>query len=57
MPGQEILSKAAMTIEMKPTTFSSGSVGYRGQGKVVEHDGTYQVQIIATKIGSKPKNS
>ena len=55
MEGQNILSKAAVTIEMQPTTFKTGSIGYRGQGKVIEGGVKYQVQIIAVKVGSKPE--
>ena len=54
MPGEAIVQKAAMTIQMKPATFSTGSDGYRGQGKVVDGDARYQVQVIAVRIGSKP---
>ena len=53
MTGQNILSKAAATIEMNPTTFKTGSDGYRGQGKVIEGGSKYQVQIIAVRVGSK----
>ena len=51
----QILQKAAATIQLKPTTFKSGSDGFRGQGKVVEGEDRYQVQVIATRIGSKPE--
>ena len=51
---QNILNKAAATIMLKPTKFKSGSDGFRGQGKVVEGEDRYQVQVIATRIGSKP---
>jgi acyl-coenzyme A thioesterase PaaI-like protein len=47
-----VLEKAAMTIEMKPHRFSTGSVGFRGQGKVVEDGKRFQVQVIAVEIGS-----
>ena len=53
MTGQNILSKAAATIEMAPTTFKTGSDGFRGQGKVIEDGAKYQVQIIAVRVGSK----
>lgn len=53
MEGQNILSKAAMTLEMRPTTFKTGSDGYRGQGKVIEGGVKYQVQVIAVRVGSK----
>lgn len=47
-----ILEKAAMTIPLKPHSFSTGSVGFRGQGKVVEGDKRYQVSVMAVEIGS-----
>ena len=53
MEGQNILSKAAATVEMRPTNFKTGSTGFRGQGKVMEGGAKYQVQIIAVKVGSK----
>jgi hypothetical protein len=43
-----------MTIAMTPTTFKTGSDGFRGQGKVVEGEARYQVQVTAVRIGSKP---
>jgi len=53
MEGQNILSKATATVEMRPTNFKTGSDGYRGQGKVIEGGQKYQVQIIAVRVGSK----
>ena len=53
MEGQNILSKAAATVEMKPAKFQTGSDGFRGQGKVIEGGQRYQVQVIAVRIGSK----
>lgn len=53
MEGQNILNKAAVTIQMNPTKFKTGSVGFRGQGKVIEGGERYQVQILAVKVGSK----
>jgi len=53
MPGQNILQKAAITIELKPATFNSGSDGFRGQGKVIEGGEKYQVNVIAVRVGSK----
>jgi len=50
--GNNILQKAAMTIAMQPTTFKTGSDGFRGQGKVIEGEARYQVQVIAIRIGS-----
>ncbi len=57
MVAGDILAKAAATIEMKPTTFSTGSDGFRGQGKVMEGDAKYQVQIMAVRCGSKPNGT
>lgn len=56
MTGQNILSKAAISLEMRPTTFKTGSDGFRGQGKVIEGDVKYQVQVIAVRVGSKNGN-
>jgi len=56
MTGQNILSKAAATVEMKPTSFKTGSDGFRGQGKVIEGETKYQVQVIAVRVGSKSKS-
>lgn len=53
MEGQNILTKAAATVEMRPTSFKTGSTGFRGQGKVIEGGAKYQVQIIAVRVGSK----
>jgi len=53
MTGQNILQKAAMTMEMRPTTFKTGSDGFRGQGTVIEGGVKYQVQVIAVRVGSK----
>jgi hypothetical protein len=56
MTGQNILSKASATIEMAPTTFKTGSDGFRGQGKVIEDGVRYQVQVLAIRVGSKNGN-
>lgn len=53
MTGQNILAKAAATVEMRPATFKTGSDGFRGQGKVIEGGVKYQVQIMAIRVGSK----
>jgi len=55
MSGQAILQAAALTIPMLPTTFSTGSDGFRGQGKVMSGDTKFQVQVIAVRVGSKPE--
>jgi hypothetical protein len=52
MPGEAILQKAAMTIAMKPTTFKTGSDGFRGVGKVIEDGQKYQVNVIAVRCHS-----
>jgi len=54
---QEILAKAAATMELKPVTFKTGSTGFRGQGKVMDGGVKYQVQVQAIVVGSKPKKS
>lgn len=56
MEGQNILSKAAATVEMRPTNFKTGSVGFRGQGKIIEGGKRYQVQVLAVEVGSKKKS-
>ena len=56
MDGQNILNKAAATIQMNPTNFKTGSDGFRGQGKVIEDGAKYQVQVIAVRVGSKNGN-
>ena len=53
----DILAKAAATMELKPVTFSTGSDGFRGQGKVIENGEKYQVQVMAIRVGSKPKTA
>ena len=53
MTGQSILQKASITLEMKPTSFKTGSDGFRGQGKVIEGGAKYQVQVVAVRVGSK----
>ena len=56
MPGQDIMTKAAMTIEMRPVSFKTGSDGFRGQGKVIDGGQKYQVQVMAIRVHSKPKS-
>ena len=56
MEGNSILSKAAMTVEMRPANFKTGSDGFRGQGKVIEGGVKYQVQVVAVRVGSKSKS-
>ena len=43
-----------ITLELDPKTFSTGSRGYRGQGKVTMDGKKFQVQVQAVEIGSKP---
>ena len=50
---QAILQKAAITIELRPTNFKTGSDGFRGQGKVIENGVKYQCQFTAVRCGSK----
>ncbi len=56
MAGQDILGKASAVLEMKPVKFSTGSDGFRGQGKVMDDGVKYQVQVMAVRCGSKPKD-
>ncbi len=43
---------------LSPKTFSTGSRGYHGQGKIELPNGKrYQVNLLLTEIGSKPKKS
>ncbi len=55
MSGESILNKAAISLELKPVTFGTGSDGFRGQGKVMDGGEKYQVQVTAVRCGSKPK--
>jgi len=48
MTGQNILSKAAATVEMTPTNFKTGSDGFRGQGKVIE-DSVKSLSVATSK--------
>ena len=50
---QAILQKAAIVLELKPTSFKTGSDGFRGQGKVIENGVKYQCQFTAVRCGSK----
>ena len=52
MQGQVILQKASMVAQMKPTTFKTGSDGFRGTCKVVDGAAKYQVNILAVRCGS-----
>ena len=42
------------TIVCSERTFSTGSVGYYGTGKIVLDGDRYQVSVQMVKIGSKP---
>ena len=44
-----------ITLEMAARTFSTGSRGFRGQGKVDMDGKKYQLQVQAVEVGSKPK--
>jgi hypothetical protein len=52
MPGETILQKATAVCQMKPTTFGTGSDGFRGNCKVIEDGQKYQVNIMAIRCGS-----
>jgi len=44
-------------LTMSPRTFSTGSLGFSAQGKVIGDDGRkYQVNVNAVLVGSKPTN-
>ena len=49
------LGETLITLELDPKTFSTGSRGYRGQGKVTMDGKKYQLQVQAVEVGSKPK--
>ena len=46
-----------ITLELDPKTFSTGSRGFRGQGKVTMDGKKYQLQVQAVEVGSKPKGT
>ncbi len=47
---------ASLPVTLERRTFSSGSVGFYGQTKLVSPDGRkYQVGITMTLVGSKPQ--
>ena len=50
------LGETLMTLELDAKTFSTGSRGYRGQGKVTMDGKKFQVQVQAVEIGSRPKS-
>ena len=49
------MGETLITLELDAKTFSTGSRGYRGQGKVTMDGKKFQVQIQAVEVGSKPK--
>jgi hypothetical protein len=51
------MGETLITLELDAKTFSTGSRGYRGQGKVTMHGKKFQVQVQAVEVGSKPKAS
>jgi hypothetical protein len=42
------------TIVMNDKTFSTGSTGYHGVGKIVLNGAVYQCNLMVIKVGSKP---
>jgi hypothetical protein len=52
----EVDGVLAGTIELKERTFSTGSRGYYGNGKIVIDGKRYQVGANIVEIGSKPKS-
>ena len=53
------IKEKTMTIILNDKTFSTGSTGFFGMGKLEMDDGKtrYQIQVTAVLIGSKPKTS
>ena len=43
------------TLDMEPKEFSTGSRGFRTQGKLPYNGHRYQLNFMAVEIGSKPK--
>ena len=50
------IGETLVTLELDAKIFSTGSRGYRGQGKVQMDGKRFQVQVQAVEIGSKPKS-
>ena len=50
------MGETLVTLELETKTFSTGSRGYRGQGKVQMDGKKYQVAVQAVEIGSRPKS-
>ena len=51
------VGETMITLEMEPKTFSTGSRGYRAQGKITMDGKKYQLAVQAVEVGSKPKAS
>ena len=49
------MGETLITLELEHKTFSTGSRGYRGQGKIQMDGKRYQLQVQAVEVGSKPK--
>jgi len=47
------INSSVITLQLNPKTFSTGSTGYHGFGKLETSDGKYQLNCMAVKIGSK----
>lgn len=50
------IGETLITLELEPKTFSTGSRGYRAQGKVTMDGKKYQLQVQAVEVGSRPKS-
>ena len=53
------INDKSMAITLNEKTFSTGSTGFFGMGKLDMGDGKtrYQIQVTVVLIGSKPKTS
>jgi len=49
------IDKAEQSVVLNKKTFSTGSKGYNGHGKMQVGEKRYQISINIVEIGSKPK--
>jgi len=49
------IDKAEQSVVLNKKTFSTGSKGYNGYGKMQVDEKRYQISINIVEIGSKPK--
>jgi len=50
-----IIDKTEQSVVLNKKTFSTGSKGYNGSGKMKVGEKRYQISINIVEIGSKPK--